>query len=545
LNVTAAPGTYTTGTQYVILSAGGGVTGTFTTITDNLSLFDVNAIYNINDITIELQRMLALRDVGATANQQAVGGALDAIALTATGDLQTMINDLGAASTIDQQRALSQLSGEGYGTTQTIGIQSGIQFQNSVTDRLTNNGNFLTSTGGSFVATDLAEEDVWLVGARDQTQRRGWLQGFGTSAQISGDGNAAGSDYRQGGVAVGLDLGSDETGVVGISNGNSFLSFGQDNGSFGNMNSHHFGLYGVRQMDPLYVLGSTSYGYSDIDMTRTVPGGTVQGSPVAHQIGAYAETGLSLDGTFFRIQPLVALQYQLFSQQSFSETVGPFCRKGLSPQGEPRVQQVPNIGRELWFTCTQVAASREVLPGRQDLPQATAEADKVIVFGIKAPFCGINADQELIAKFVKEHSDRFIGWCSVNPNDVDCVEQLEYYVNTLGLRGLKCSPIYQNWDPQDPKHLPLFRKAESLGIPVNIHQGTSFVRPGPLKYANPILLEDIAIACPNLRIVIAHMGHPWETECVVLIRKHPNLYANISALHYRPLAALSGLYDGH
>jgi predicted TIM-barrel fold metal-dependent hydrolase len=108
-------------------------------------------------------------------------------------------------------------------------------------------------------------------------------------------------------------------------------------------------------------------------------------------------------------------------------------------------------------------------------------------------------------------------------------------VNDLGLRGLKCSPIYQNWDPQDPRHLPLFRKAEELGIPVNIHQGTSFVRPGPLKYANPILLEDIAIACPDLRIVIAHMGHPWEDECVVLIRKHPHLYTNISALHYRPL----------
>ena len=171
----------------------------------------------------------------------------------------------------------------------------------------------------------------------------------------------------------------------------------------------------------------------------------------------------------------------------------------------------------------------------EQLLAATRDADKVIVFGIVAPFCGINADQELIAKFVSEHSDRFIGWCSVDPNDPDCVNQLDYYVNHLGFRGLKCSPIYQNWDPQDPKHLPLFKKAESLGIPVNIHQGTSFVRPGPLKYANPVQLEDIAIACPDLRIVIAHMGHPWETECVVLIRKHPNLYANVSALHYRPL----------
>jgi uncharacterized protein len=168
------------------------------------------------------------------------------------------------------------------------------------------------------------------------------------------------------------------------------------------------------------------------------------------------------------------------------------------------------------------------------LLEATKTADKVIVFGIKAPFCGINADQQLIADFVKTNS-KFIGWCSVDPNDEDCVDQLEHYVNDLGLRGLKCSPIYQNWNPQDPKHLPLFKKAEQLGIPVNIHQGTTFVRPGPLKYANPIQLEDIAVACPDLRIVIAHMGHPWEDECVVFIRKHPNLYTNISALHYRPL----------
>jgi predicted TIM-barrel fold metal-dependent hydrolase len=193
------------------------------------------------------------------------------------------------------------------------------------------------------------------------------------------------------------------------------------------------------------------------------------------------------------------------------------------------------LSKDVYFAGSDVKYQNAFDSRPEQLLQATNDADKVIVFGIKAPFCGINADQELIAKFVKQHSDRFIGWCSVDPNDPDCVAQLEYYVNRLGLRGLKCSPIYQNWDPQDPKHLPLFRKAQSLGIPVNIHQGTSFVRPGPLKYANPVQLEDIAIACPDLRIVIAHMGHPWEDECVVLIRKHPNLYTNVSALHYRPL----------
>lgn len=170
----------------------------------------------------------------------------------------------------------------------------------------------------------------------------------------------------------------------------------------------------------------------------------------------------------------------------------------------------------------------------EQLLEATKACDKVIVFGIKARFSGIMADQELIAGFVREHSDRFIGWCSVEPNDPGCVEELEYYVTQRGFRGLKVSPIYQNWDPTDARHIRLFKKAEELEIPVNIHQGTTFVRPAPLKYANPILLEDIAVACPGLRMIISHMGHPWETECISLIRKHPNLYANVSALHYRP-----------
>ncbi|MFO0880776.1 MAG: amidohydrolase family protein [Gemmataceae bacterium] len=169
------------------------------------------------------------------------------------------------------------------------------------------------------------------------------------------------------------------------------------------------------------------------------------------------------------------------------------------------------------------------------LLEATKECDKVIVFAIQAPFTGITGSQEAVAEFAREHAGRVEGWCSVDPNDPNCVRQLEYCIRDLGLRGLKLGPIYQNFDPSDPRHLPLFKKAEELDIPINWHQGTSFVRNGPLKYSNPILLEDIAVACPRLRMIISHMGHPWETECVVLIRKHPQLFADTSALHYRPL----------
>jgi predicted TIM-barrel fold metal-dependent hydrolase len=67
-----------------------------------------------------------------------------------------------------------------------------------------------------------------------------------------------------------------------------------------------------------------------------------------------------------------------------------------------------------------------------------------------------------------------------------------------------------------------------------IHTGTTFNRAAPLEFGRPGLLDDVAIRHPGLRMVLAHAGHPWCEECLVTIRKHPHVYADISALYYRP-----------
>ena len=71
-------------------------------------------------------------------------------------------------------------------------------------------------------------------------------------------------------------------------------------------------------------------------------------------------------------------------------------------------------------------------------------------------------------------------------------------------------------------------------MPILFHQGATFPRRAPLKYANPVLLEDIALRFPDLKMIIAHLGHPWEAETIVLIRKQPNVFSDISGLFYRP-----------
>ena len=62
------------------------------------------------------------------------------------------------------------------------------------------------------------------------------------------------------------------------------------------------------------------------------------------------------------------------------------------------------LSSDVYFAGSDVKYANAFDSRPEQLLHATREADKVIVFGIVAPFCGINADQQLIAKFVSEHA---------------------------------------------------------------------------------------------------------------------------------------------
>jgi uncharacterized protein len=164
---------------------------------------------------------------------------------------------------------------------------------------------------------------------------------------------------------------------------------------------------------------------------------------------------------------------------------------------------------------------------------AMAPVDHAIVLGFRARQVGVLVPNEYVASYVTRHPEKLIGFCSVDPHDADALEQLDHAV-ALGLRGLKVGPIYQNIHPSDPRFVALMARAEALGLPVLIHQGTTFCENVSLELANPVLLQPLAVQFPELRMVIAHLGHPWIVETIVLIRKHRHLYSDISALYYRP-----------
>ncbi len=170
-----------------------------------------------------------------------------------------------------------------------------------------------------------------------------------------------------------------------------------------------------------------------------------------------------------------------------------------------------------------------------DAYAATAPADtRTIVFGGKAALSGLWVDDAYVASYVRRHPDRLIGFLSVDPTRDGWQEEMRFGHEELHLRGIKLLPMYAGFDPDAPMLDPLWAYAAERRLPVLLHTGTTFVSQAPLEHTLPRRLDRVAIRFPDVRIILAHLGHPFEGECVAVIRKHPHVYADVSALHYRP-----------
>lgn len=188
-----------------------------------------------------------------------------------------------------------------------------------------------------------------------------------------------------------------------------------------------------------------------------------------------------------------------------------------------------------------------------DFLAAMQPVDRAICFNIANPPGGSahpNTDyfmddartvNDETAEFVRAHPDKFIGFLSVHPRDSNMLEEIERSVKDLGLRGIKLGANYQNFDPLGEDAFRLYQRAQELHLPILFHQGTSPVRFADLDYAHPRHADRIAMKFPDLKIILAHLGHPWQVDCFAVIRKHPNVYADISANFYRPWSYYTAL----
>ena len=101
-------------------------------------------------------------------------------------------------------------------------------------------------------------------------------------------------------------------------------------------------------------------------------------------------------------------------------------------------------------------------------------------------------------------------------------------------------PQYSGISPADKSLEPYYALAEELDVPLGIHiglgpPGAPYIK-GMEKYrmslSNPLLLEDVLVKHPKLKIYIMHAGWPYLDEIVGLLYAHPQVYIDIAVINW-------------
>jgi predicted TIM-barrel fold metal-dependent hydrolase len=109
------------------------------------------------------------------------------------------------------------------------------------------------------------------------------------------------------------------------------------------------------------------------------------------------------------------------------------------------------------------------------------------------------------------------------------------------MRGVKLAPTYQGFDPWSAEAWRIYAIANERRVPILWHQAAAFPKESMLEYANPVLLDRVARAFPELPMILAHFGLPWGPETVQLMRKHSQIFTDVSARLYRPWEMVDAL----
>ncbi|WP_174804145.1 autotransporter domain-containing protein [Martelella limonii] len=283
---------------YTILTAEGGVSGVFDTVTANgATTFLAPAVnYQENTVTVSMARnVTAFASFADTPNERATANALDALnPSSAIYGLIVTQDGPGAAMSFDQ------LSGEIYATAKTALIDD-----------------------SRFVRAATARQ-IWANEGADEPSL--WMQGYGSWGGFDGNGNAAGYDRDAGGFFMGADgtFSGLRIGVVG-GYGQSTVKLDDGRGSL-SADTFTLGVYGGGNFDNVLVNFGLNNGWTQLSSQRFVNftgyADALSADYDANTFQVYGDVGYSFDFEQGALQPFAGLAYVNVDTDGFSENGG-------------------------------------------------------------------------------------------------------------------------------------------------------------------------------------------------------------------------------
>ncbi|MGY9047749.1 MAG: autotransporter domain-containing protein [Rhodobacterales bacterium] len=240
----AATGDYAPSTSYVVMQAGGAVTGSFASVSSSLAFLDASLAYSTQDVSLTLDRNdTAFDRVAKTPNARATATGVESL-----GSGNTLYDKVVMLDADTANLAFSDLSGELHASVMTV---------------LADQGNDLRNTALGQMRADVGSDTPQV-----------WMQTYGGTSETDGDDTST-LNRSSFGTLVGVNgsLGSGWT-------YGAMLGYGKDKATLDSVDGKadstytSLGLFGGRSIGAAHVTTGLTWTHSQIDSSRGVAFGT-------------------------------------------------------------------------------------------------------------------------------------------------------------------------------------------------------------------------------------------------------------------------------
>ena len=137
-----------------------------------------------------------------------------------------------------------------------------------------------------------------------------------------------------------------------------------------------------------------------------------------------------------------------------------------------------------------------------------------------------------------------IGVADPTRTDVVHLKKAEEQLAGGKIVALKAYLGYIHQAPDSPGYSPYYRLAAKYNLPFFFHTGDTWATKAKVRFAHPLLVDDVAVDHPEVKFVLAHMGNPWLTDAAEVVFKNENVWADLSGLFVGDENALKLEPDG-
>lgn len=125
--------------------------------------------------------------------------------------------------------------------------------------------------------------------------------------------------------------------------------------------------------------------------------------------------------------------------------------------------------------------------------------------------------------------------------DADHLDRVEEVLKQGRVKALKGYLGYLHYEPAWAGYRRYFPLAAKYKLPVVFHCGDTYSRSAKVKFAHPLLLDELAVDYPDNRFVVAHFGNPWLADAAQVVMKNKNVWADVSAVLIGSAAAFAAM----